>query len=100
MATRIMCNVESCVYRSDEGICTHTSIHLQACSCDADNVVACSEFLEMIMENPCPNCEETKKNCACMRNKCIRCGKPVGNITFSSCDLCWADYWAIVESDF
>jgi hypothetical protein len=38
---------------------------------------------------PCPNCKETKKECACIRNKCIKCGKPVGNITFTVCDDCW-----------
>lgn len=38
---------------------------------------------------PCPNCKETVKECACMRNKCHRCGAPVGNITFSVCDECW-----------
>lgn len=43
-------------------------------------------FLEQI---PCPNCKETKLECACMRNKCIRCQKPVGNITFTVCDECW-----------
>lgn len=40
-------------------------------------------------EEPCPNCKETKDECACMRNKCNRCKKPVGNITFSVCDECW-----------
>lgn len=40
-------------------------------------------------EEPCPNCKETVKECACMRNKCGRCGGPVGNITFSVCDECW-----------
>lgn len=38
---------------------------------------------------PCPNCKETVDECACMRNKCNRCKKPVGNITFSVCDECW-----------
>ena len=38
---------------------------------------------------PCPNCKETKKECACMRNICHKCGKPVGNITFTICDDCW-----------
>ena len=38
---------------------------------------------------PCPNCKETKEECKCMRNKCIRCRKPVGNITFTVCDDCW-----------
>jgi len=38
---------------------------------------------------PCPNCEEIKAPCACMRNKCIDCGAPVGNITFTVCDDCW-----------
>jgi len=39
----------------------------------------------------CANCGEIKKKCACMRNLCVRCGKPVGNITFSVCDVCWND---------
>lgn len=37
----------------------------------------------------CPNCKETKQPCACMRNICHKCGKPVGNITFTVCDECW-----------
>jgi regulator of replication initiation timing len=37
----------------------------------------------------CSNCKETKDPCACMRNPCIKCGKPVGNITFTVCDECW-----------
>ena len=37
----------------------------------------------------CPNCNEPRGNCACMRNICIKCGKPVGNITFTVCDDCW-----------
>lgn len=37
----------------------------------------------------CPNCKEKIKECGCIRNKCIKCGKPVGNITFSVCDYCW-----------
>lgn len=40
-------------------------------------------------EEPCPNCKETQSECACMRNICIRCGNPVGNITFTLCDDCW-----------
>ena len=47
-------------------------------------------FVRKEKEEPtCPNCKETKVECACMRNKCIRCGNPVGNITFSVCDECW-----------
>ena len=38
---------------------------------------------------PCSNCKETVEECACMRNICIECGKPVGNITFTVCDDCW-----------
>ena len=38
---------------------------------------------------PCANCKEEVAECACMRNKCIRCGNPVGNITFTFCDECW-----------
>ena len=38
---------------------------------------------------PCLNCKETKKPCACMRNKCVVCKEPVGNITFTVCDSCW-----------
>lgn len=38
----------------------------------------------------CPNCGEIDNgNCACMRNKCIKCGNPVGNVTFTVCDECW-----------
>ena len=37
----------------------------------------------------CPNCQETKIECACIKNKCIKCGNPVGNITFTVCDDCW-----------
>lgn len=37
----------------------------------------------------CPNCKETVAECACMRNRCIGCGGPVGNITFAFCDTCW-----------
>jgi len=40
---------------------------------------------------PCANCGETVDECACMRNKCIKCGKPIGNITFTFCDSCWND---------
>lgn len=42
-----------------------------------------------LMSKPCPNCKEKDKKCACMRNKCIECEKPVGNITFTVCDDCW-----------
>ena len=38
---------------------------------------------------PCPNCRETEQPCACIRNKCIKCGEPVGNVTFTYCDKCW-----------
>ena len=38
---------------------------------------------------PCPNCHEKKRKCACIRNICIKCDKPVGNITFTVCDGCW-----------
>jgi len=37
----------------------------------------------------CANCKETIQECACMRNICVKCNKPVGNITFSVCDYCW-----------
>jgi hypothetical protein len=37
----------------------------------------------------CSNCGETRKKCACMRNICVDCGKPVGNITFTACDDCF-----------
>ena len=58
MDTRIYCHVASCkyskgtlkLYGSDaiaaEGLCTAETIHLQPCSCDADNIVGCSEFEE------------------------------------------------------
>jgi len=37
----------------------------------------------------CPNCKETVQECGCKRNKCARCGEPVGNVTFTVCDTCW-----------
>lgn len=37
----------------------------------------------------CCNCKEPLPDCACMRNVCVHCGAPVGNITFSVCDRCW-----------
>ena len=40
-------------------------------------------------KEPCLNCGELNNECACLRNKCIRCGNPVGNITFTVCDDCW-----------
>ena len=46
--------------------------------------VASSDGLE------CPNCgENANSECACKRNKCIDCGGPVGNVTFTVCDQCW-----------
>lgn len=58
--------------------------------------LACVEFIKWYNQNkatettePCPNCKETKQPCACMRNICHKCGKPVGNITFTVCDECW-----------
>ena len=44
---------------------------------------------KVITAKPCPNCNETEQPCACMRNICYKCGKPVGNITFTVCDDCW-----------
>lgn len=41
------------------------------------------------MNEPCSNCRETRRPCACRRNRCNSCGNPVGNITFSVCDDCW-----------
>ena len=43
----------------------------------------------VLATEPCPNCNETVEQCACMRNICYKCGKPVGNITFTICDDCW-----------
>ncbi len=40
-------------------------------------------------KTPCLNCGETVDPCACIRNKCVKCGEPVGNITFTICDKCW-----------
>lgn len=37
----------------------------------------------------CHNCKEKKLECACLRNKCLNCGKSVGNVTFTYCDKCW-----------
>ena len=57
--------------------------------------LACVEFAKWYNQNKvitakhCPNCNETEQPCACMRNICHKCGKPVGNITFTICDDCW-----------
>ena len=48
-----------------------------------------NEANTILPTEPCPNCKETIEPCKCMRNKCIKCGKPVGNITFTICDDCW-----------
>lgn len=37
----------------------------------------------------CPNCKERSTVCACLRNTCLQCGSPVGNITFTVCDACF-----------
>ena len=37
----------------------------------------------------CDNCKECEPVCACLRNICVVCGAPVGNITFTVCDECW-----------
>lgn len=51
------------------------------------------ELIEESIENicPCPNCQEKVANCACIRNICIKCHGPVGNITFTVCDDCWSN---------
>jgi len=36
----------------------------------------------------CPNCGEHNKECACMRNLCVLCDEPVGNINFTLCKKC------------
>ena len=42
------------------------------------------------MDETCQNCGETNAiECACLRNKCIICGRAVGNITFTRCDAHW-----------
>lgn len=48
---------------------------------------------------PCPNCKELIDECGCMRNKCIKCGNPVGNITFTVCDNCWDKLEPSTEPD-
>lgn len=47
------------------------------------------EFTETEPE-PCPECKERKVVCACLRNTCIHCGKPVGNIESIVCEVCAA----------
>lgn len=45
-------------------------------------------FIADVVE-PCANCKETVKECACLRNICHKCQKPVGNVTFTICNECW-----------
>ena len=42
-----------------------------------------------VSDNPCPNCKEIINECACIRNKCVKCSNSIGNITFTVCDSCW-----------
>lgn len=58
---------------------------------DCEEVSAPESQAHLLTERsePCGNCKETIKECACMRNICFKCNKPVGNITFSVCDECW-----------
>ena len=43
-----------------------------------------------VVPSACPNFKEPMNTeCACFRNKCVRCLEPVGNITFTVCDDCW-----------
>ena len=46
---------------------------------------------EKLQSMICDNCKEYEIPCACSRNKCVVCGAPVGNITFTVCDECWDD---------
>jgi len=55
----------------------------------AESANAVREFGTKLATEPCANCKETVKECACMRNICHKCQKPVGNITFTICDECW-----------
>lgn len=43
------------------------------------------------MKKLCENYKELEQECACMRNKCLRCSKSVDNITFTVCDDCCGD---------
>ena len=61
------------------------------------NIITPFEAIALLTAKPmtegkmrsCANCKETIQECACMRNICVKCNKPVGNITFSVCDDCW-----------
>jgi hypothetical protein len=51
---------------------------------------AMADFAKEEKPEMCANCgKPADGNCDCMKNKCIKCGKPVGNITFTYCDTCW-----------
>lgn len=43
-------------------------------------------------KKPCRNCNEFLEECACLRNKCKKCGEPVGNINYSVCQTCRDKY--------
>lgn len=64
--------------------CDHDECGLTRCEREAK-----PPFAEARGSAACPNCGETVKECACMRSKCVECGAPVGNITFTVCDECW-----------
>jgi len=51
------------------------------------------------MNEICANCgEPAGTECACFRNKCLKCGGPVGNITFTYCDDCFGTKSAEIVS--
>ena len=56
-------------------------------------------LVDHLPEHECTQCHETNDPCACMRNKCVRCGKPVGNVTFTLCDDCWENRKKVMAED-
>jgi hypothetical protein len=81
---------------NDSPICPHSPTLANCPTCDGGDsgsaAAHCSAAGVELVETEypaCPNCKERKVVCACLRNTCFQCGKPVGNITFTVCDECW-----------
>lgn len=75
----------------DQGVVGNGFFDAHSLRCIADKLDELNKpWDEQIQrELGCPNCKEVAVECACARNKCLHCGKPVGNITFTVCDKCW-----------
>ena len=79
IGTEIRCDIVTCDNRNSLGFCVQKTIHLQGCTPEADNVVACSEFYET-KEVVC-----AEENCC---EDCVHCNIPCEGLTFEPVKKC------------